>query len=145
MPPLLSSAVEAQIDHYAASLTALAFARLVSLLPHALDDQIGHRYQIAFPTNFPPVGNVAWAVQVHGPSGITTDGAEVSTGGDNNRARMAPVSPSTRIGRGIERMPYFTARSACQYRPSYICGHSMWLSRVNLAILSSCMRSSGRG
>jgi hypothetical protein len=84
VPPLLSSAVEAQIDHYAAGVTAVALARLLTLLHKPLDDQIGYDYEVAFPTNFPPVGNVAWAVQVYGPSGITTDGVEVSTGGDNN-------------------------------------------------------------
>ena len=33
-------------------------------------------------------------------------------------ARIMPVSPSTRIGRGIERMPYCWARAAFQYFPS---------------------------
>jgi hypothetical protein len=84
VPPLLSSAAQAQIDNYAAGVTAVALARLVTLLPRALDDQIGRRYELTFPTNFPPVGNVAWAVQVYGPSGITTDGVEVSESGTNN-------------------------------------------------------------
>jgi hypothetical protein len=83
VPPLLSSATKAAIDSYATSVTIQAILNVL-VQGSKLDAQTNYFYQIEFPTNLPPESEVAWVVQVYGPSGITTDGVELSVGGTNN-------------------------------------------------------------
>ena len=83
VPPLLSSTTKAVLDSYAALVTVQALANLIRLASPN-DGQSLYEYAIPVSTNFPPEGNVAWLVQVYGPSGITSDGVELSVGGSNN-------------------------------------------------------------
>ena len=84
LPPALNPEVETLMDEYASSngFVILANWLLSSPQPHFVGSN--YLYQLVFPTNLPPQGTVAWFVQVYGPSGITTDGVELSAGGTSN-------------------------------------------------------------
>jgi hypothetical protein len=83
VPPLLDGAQQALIDGYATSIAFTSPGGLIQIVSK-LDDQAGYQCQLNFPTNLPADGNVVWYVQVYGPSGITSDGVELSEGGANN-------------------------------------------------------------
>lgn len=74
------------IDNYAASVHLVGVAALTVLkaLPQPLDAENIYQYQLIFPSNLPPAGNVAWCAQVYGPSGLTSDPALISANGANN-------------------------------------------------------------
>jgi hypothetical protein len=75
--------VQAAIDGYAS--TVIFKPSNASIGQYSkLDDQTNYQFELTFPTNAPPEGNVAWYVQVYGPDGITSDGVELSEGGTSN-------------------------------------------------------------
>ena len=84
LPPLLDSSQKALIDSYAASPIFQILKAGLSRLPHALDDYTSYQYQVLFPSNLPPVGDVTWSVQVCDSAGITDDGVEVAPWGTNS-------------------------------------------------------------
>ena len=89
--PTLGGDEQAAIDAAAAlvNFKAIASSAIIPSMQRALDadpriqDQT-YQYQIAFPTNLPPQGAVTWFMEVLGPTGITSDGVELSPGGANN-------------------------------------------------------------
>jgi len=84
VPPLLDSSQETAIDAYAGTVTIEALAGALHVLPRALDGNTSYEYQILFPSNLPPAGDVTWFVQVYDSSGITSDGVELTASGTNN-------------------------------------------------------------
>ncbi len=44
-----------------------------------------YQFELAFPQDFPPQGQVLWTVEVLGPGGIATDGVTIAPYGDNDR------------------------------------------------------------
>lgn len=89
--PTLGDDEQTAIDAAAAlvNFKAIASSIIIPSMQRTLDadtsiqDQT-YQYQIAFPTDLPPQGPVTWFVEVFGPTGITSDGVELSPGGTNN-------------------------------------------------------------
>jgi len=84
LPPLLDDSQEKLIDDYAALMGVHVVPNLLQTLPKPQFAGSSEQYQFVFPTNLPPQDPVAWFVQVYGPSGITTDGVELSVSGTND-------------------------------------------------------------
>jgi hypothetical protein len=84
LPPALDPSVETNIDNYASSSTFSNIINSLALSPQPRFAGNSYQYQFVFPANLPPQGTVAWLVQVYGPSGITTDGVELSVSGAND-------------------------------------------------------------
>jgi hypothetical protein len=84
LPPALDPSVETNIDNYASSSIFSNIVNSLVLSPQPQFAGSSYQYQFVFPTNLPAQGNVVWLVQVYGPSGITTDGVELSVSGTND-------------------------------------------------------------
>lgn len=91
VPARLSGAQMNAIDIYAATVSAEAAINALALLAIPLDSGIQYSYGLNFPSNRPPVSTVAWFVQVYGPSGITSDGVELSPRGTNDSQVVVTV------------------------------------------------------
>lgn len=97
LPPILAPSQEQAIDNYAASVTFQTAPSSLQALPQPHLPGAGYSYQFVFPTNLPPEGNVVWFVQVYGPSGITSDGVELSESGTNNSV-VSVIVDSAQVG-----------------------------------------------
>jgi len=115
VPPLLSSSTKAAIDNYANSVTIQAIENLI-LQVGKLDAQTNYTYQINFPTNLPPDSDVAWVAQVYGPSGITSDGVEISEGGTNNNQVTLTVDNAL-VGDVVLSASYMSANNTLVVTP----------------------------
>jgi hypothetical protein len=91
LPPLLSTNVEAVIDSYAATGQFVTLKAGPSMLVYPLDDHASYQYQIPFPSDLPPVGDVTWFVQVYDSAGITDDGVALTPWGTNSSHVTATV------------------------------------------------------
>jgi hypothetical protein len=84
-PALLDPAQKTLIDNYAASSPLWKTAQdALSQAPHALDGNGAYGYQMNFPADLPPAGNVTWFVQVYDAAGLTSDGVALTPSGTNN-------------------------------------------------------------
>ena len=76
---------KALIDDYAASSALWQTVKdALTQLAHPNDGDSSYGYQINFPPNLPPVGDVAWFVQVYNAGGLTEDGVELTPSGTNS-------------------------------------------------------------
>jgi hypothetical protein len=71
------------IDHFAETRQFAMLPAGPTLRPHAYDADLSYQYQLLFPSNLPPVGDITWFVQVYDASGITSDGVALAPGGPN--------------------------------------------------------------
>ena len=81
--PLLGASDQFTIDHFAETRQFAMLPAGPTLRPRALDADLSYQYQILFPSNLPPVGDITWFVQVYDASGITSDGVALALRGPN--------------------------------------------------------------